>query len=370
MATTTVSTSPHVYPVIMAGGGGTRFWPVSRTRRPKQLLQLFGEETLLEQTVNRMLALAPPERTLVVTTESIAEEVRRLLPRLPAANVLLEPVGRNTAAAIAFSAAMALARDPKAIVAVVPSDHFIGDPETFARIAAAAVRYASAGHIVTLGIPPTRPETAYGYLKFGDFVPLDESVAVEPAARSIAAFVEKPNAETALRYLREGRFLWNSGMFFMRADRILAEVQRLLPELYRGIQMIADRIGTDQFDPTVAEVYPTLQSVSIDYGIMEHTEDILVIPAHIGWSDVGSWNVLDDLRDQDRENSEYGDVVALDAQGNVLYADAGCVVAVLGVSDLVVATSAGRVLVCPKERAQDVRRVVDELNRRGWTRFS
>ncbi|GMV41255.1 MAG: mannose-1-phosphate guanylyltransferase [Myxococcales bacterium] len=362
----------NIYPVIMAGGAGTRFWPVSRQLRPKQLLRLFGERTLLEDTVERVLPLAVPERVVVVTSEGIGDEVRRLLPAIPAQNVLCEPAARNTAAAIGFAASFVARQDPAGLLAVMPSDHFVVDIPAFLHVARSAAIYAQDGAIVTLGITPTRPETGYGYIRFGDYVPPPEGDLPEgpvQVARSIGAFVEKPTQAVALGYLKEGRYLWNAGVFFFRADVILGEIARFLPELDEGLKAV--RAALDAPDPTEAlrGVYPRLLSTSIDYGVMEHTDRIVVIPSSFGWSDVGSWQSLDDFREPGAPNAVQGEVIAIDATDNVLYGHDGMVVSAVGIEGLVVAASRDAVLVCPKERSQDVRRVVEELRRRGLDRL-
>ena len=361
-----------VYPVIMAGGSGIRFWPMSRKSRPKQFLSLFGGASLLEMTVERMCALAPPNQVVVVTSDALESEVHRLLPTLPRENVLAEPTARNTAAAIGFAAVNLVQRDPDAIMAVMPSDHFIGDSVAFTRVSRAALEYAKEGRIVTLGVTPTRPETGYGYIRFADFVapPIggENNESGECRARNIAAFVEKPNSETALGYLKEGRYLWNSGMFFFKAQVILDEMEKFLPDLHAGLLELQEGVHGEQDSETFAARYQTLRSISIDFGVMEHTDKIVVIPANIGWSDVGSWSVFEDVAEKEGANVAKGDCVLLDSADNIAYADTGHVVAALGVEDLVIAVSGGAVLVCPKNRSQEVRRLVEEIRQRGWSR--
>jgi mannose-1-phosphate guanylyltransferase len=359
----------HVWPVIMAGGAGTRFWPVSRQSRPKQLLRLFGGKTLLEQTLDRVSPLADSERTLVVTSETIAGEVRRLLPALPEGNVLAEPVGRNTAAAIGFAATVVARTSRRGVLAVMPSDHYVADQEAFLKAARSAVLYAAEGSIVTLGITPVRPETGYGYIRFGDYVQPPEQPGQSSgqvlAARSIGAFVEKPTQTTALSYLKEGRYLWNAGIFFFRADVILSEIEKFLPELHEGLREVGAALDAPDAEEQLRSIYPRLLATSIDYGVMEHTDRIVVIPSSFGWSDVGSWQSLDDFRGSEDANAEQGDVVVIEARDNVLFAEDGTLVAVVGVEGLVVAATKDAVLVIPKDRSQDVRRVVDELKKRG-----
>ena len=307
---------------------------------------------------------------LIITSADLVGTISGLMPELPLENVIGEPNARNTAAAIGLAAVAALKKDPNAILAVMPSDHFISDEESFVRICHSAIRYAERGLIVTLGITPTRPETGYGYIRFSDFIEdMEEPLEVEHQARHMDAFVEKPNVETALGYLKEGRYLWNSGMFFFQARTILEEMARYLPDVYEGMRTIAEAWGTPEGEAVLADVYSNVQSISIDYGVMEKTEKLVVIPASMGWSDVGSWEVLGDWQEEGSDNMELGNVIAIEANNNVLCADEGHMVAAIGVQDLVVAVSNGAVLVCPKERSQDVRRVVDELRKRNHSDF-
>ncbi len=357
------------FAVVMAGGGGTRFWPVSRRSRPKQFLRVLGERTLLEQAVERLRPAVPDDNILIVTTQPFVSDVRALLPWLPDANILTEPQPRNTAAAIALGTIEARRRCAGALVAAVPSDHAVADEDAFARVALSAFRWAATGTIVTLGITPVRPETAYGYIRFGDFAAWPGGEPPEHAARRIEAFVEKPSGEVAAQYLREGRYLWNAGMFFFPAAVLLEEIRAHMPDLYDALERIVPALGTSMLDHVLRDTYRNLPSVSIDYGVMEHTHRIVVIPCKFGWSDVGSWNALEAFKEPDSDNATWGDVVVVDARGNVIYADRGNVAAVLGVEDLVVAISAGRVLVCPKSRAQEVRQIVAALEERGWEHY-
>ncbi len=364
----------HVFPVVMAGGSGTRFWPVSREERPKQLLALFGDETLIEHTVNRLAPIAPMDQILVVTGATIASQVREVLPRVPNENVLVEPCARNTAPAIGLAAIVALSRDPDAVLAVMPSDHHVGDEEEFRRVAHSAVHHASRGHLVTLGITPNRPETGYGYIQYGEALPAETPDSRENetirAAHHILRFVEKPVREKALTFLRDGSYLWNSGMFFFKASVILEEMAVLMPALRSNLARLESAIGTPEWESLLSEVYESLEKMSIDYGIMEHSERIVVLPASMGWSDVGSWGVLDELDEQDSENIRVGQVWSEDAVDNVFFADEGHLIAAVGVEGLVIAVSNGAVLVVPKERAQDVRKVVAGLQKKGWSNYT
>jgi mannose-1-phosphate guanylyltransferase len=333
-------TSVHV--VVLAGGGGTRLWPASRRRRPKQFLPLSpGGQALLAATVERVRPLCSLDRVLVVTAESQAAEVAAALPGLPQANVIVEPVGRNTAPAIALAAHALVERGQgQTVMAVLPSDHVVTDPPAFRTVLGQALE-AARDHLVTIGIRPSRPETGYGYLELGD--------RMEGPAREVRRFVEKPDAARAREYLASGRHLWNSGMFFFRAERLLEETRRHLPEVTRALETAR---------------YTEAPAISIDYGIMERASDILAVPGEFGWNDVGSWAALADVHPADPSGNVRlgGPLVAIGAERNVVYGDR--MVVLLGVEDLVVVTTDDVVLVLPRARAQDVRAMVDELERR------
>ncbi|MSP61132.1 MAG: mannose-1-phosphate guanylyltransferase [Myxococcales bacterium] len=338
--------------VILAGGSGTRLWPLSRRRLPKQFLPLLpGDETLLAATARRCSSIVPGERVLVVTAASQVEEVRRALPWLPSENVVAEPLARNTAPCIGLAALAVRARDPDGVMAVLPSDQAVRDERAFIAAVQQALVTAAAGEVVTLGIHPTRPETGFGYIHCG---PPSEQ---QPWARRVLRFVEKPDHATALGYLASGEYLWNAGMFFFSAARILDEIGRHMPDLGR----ILDTIAADPAQ--VDSLYPTAPRISIDYGVMEKLPGAMyVVPADIGWSDVGSWAALPEVRPPDSDgNTVVGEAIAIDARGNVLVGDGRIVVAAVGVSDLVIIATADAVLVLPKERAQDVKKIVEAL---------
>jgi len=334
--------SEHVWSVLLAGGVGSRFWPVSRAARPKQLLDLFGEGPMLRATMERVLPLAPAERTIVVTSEALAPTIRALLPEVPADQVLAEPSGKNTAPAITWAATVALARDPDARLMVLPSDHHIADVPAFRATAALALARTDS-HLVTIGIVPTHPETGYGYIHRGE--PLDD------AAYAVKAFVEKPDLATAAAYLAGGEHLWNAGMFFMSARLFLAELAAHRPKLHTQI------VGAQ----SILAVWGELESVSIDYAVMERSSRIATLPGTFGWSDVGSWRSLYDHRG-DQASYHLGDVVELDGGGNVLFSEGG-LVATVGVSDLIVVHTPDATFVCRRDDAQRAREVVDVLTR-------
>jgi mannose-1-phosphate guanylyltransferase len=350
------------YAVIMAGGGGTRLWPASRRDRPKQLLSLgTGDEPLLAATARRVEAVGARDRIVVVTAANQAAGVRSALPWLATANLLAEPAGKNTAAALGLAAVYLCERDADAVMAALPADHHIADEAAFAQVLQSAFAVAEASDvIVTIGIAPSRPETGFGYLELG--------AARDDGAREVVRFVEKPDAATAERYLAAGNYLWNGGMFIVRASRLLGEIERHMPETHAGLQSIRTALrerGAAAAAEVTTVVYPALPSVSIDYGVMERAADVVTLPGRFGWNDVGAWTALADYRPADRGgNVTVGRVVIHDAERNIVVADGDNLTAVVGVSDLVVVRDGNAVLVLPRERAQDVREVVAELQRR------
>jgi mannose-1-phosphate guanylyltransferase len=352
-----------LHAVIMAGGCGTRFWPASRRSRPKQLLALACEQPLLRMTVDRIAPLVPAERLWVITTENHLTATRELLPDLPDGNIVAEPVGRNTAACAGLAAVAVRARDPEAVIVMLPADHVIGEEARFrSAVSAAAAVVARDGGLLTFGIRPTRPETGYGYLRQGP--PHTEEAGW--TVHRLEGFVEKPDAEHALAYLESGRYLWNAGIFCWRARDLLDEITRHLPEMAAGMEQIADAWGGARAAHTLAEVYRQLPATSVDFGIMERADRGWVMPVDFPWSDVGSWLALGDQLPSDTDgNATRGRVHAVDASGNVLVSD-GPLIAALGVHDLVVVTTADAVLVVPKDQAQRVKELIDGLAERGW----
>jgi mannose-1-phosphate guanylyltransferase len=357
--------APHhhkLYAVIMAGGQGTRFWPRSRRKMPKQLLNIVGEKTMLEQTVARISPLIPAERTLVVAGDDHRDRIRACLPQLPDENLLFEPVGRNTAACVAWAALWVRQRAADAVMAVLPADHLIRDEAEFLRIlTVATVAAQPLNRLVTIGIQPTHPETGYGYIRVSE-----DGLQVDGRGIfRVARFVEKPSRQKAEQFLAEGTYVWNSGMFVWRADSIWLEVCRHLPELAHALEPVADITTAETLDEVLSDVYPQLPSVSIDVGVMERAQDVWVVPADIGWSDVGSWRALAELLGADA----YGNVVigeqrGIDTTGCFIHSPTK-LVATIGLSNLVVIDTDDVLLICPKERDQDVRKLVELLDREG-----
>ncbi len=355
-----------VYPVIMAGGSGTRFWPLSRRERPKQFLALAGDAPLLAATVSRLPPLAQPDRIYVVCGPQHAAAARRLVPQLPKENFIVEPCARNTAPCVGLAALHVSARHPQGVIAMLPADHHISRPEAFRQALVAAGRLAEAGSIATIGIRPTRPETGYGYLKLGSRLPARGKGQAKLLAHRVERFVEKPDVVTAARYLADGHYLWNSGMFVFRADVILEEIRRAMPVLGEQLDAIQAALGTPHYQKVLRRVFPDCPSISIDYGVMEKSQRIAVVPADFGWSDVGSFAALPDVRPTDHlGNVAEGDAMVIDGRNNVVLATKGRPVAVVGIDDVVVVDAGDAVLVCRRDRAQDVRKAVEELQRRG-----
>ena len=349
--------------VVMAGGAGTRFWPLSRRSQPKQLLKLFGDRSMIGMTLERIDPVVGGDGTLIVTERRIVEAVRAEAPTVPPENVLAEPRGRNTAPCVALAAVVARERHgPERVLAVLPADHYIGDEERFHNAFHSAVAYAEQGHLVTLGITPTRPETGYGYLKIGEFAPVVDGAP--DRARRLVAFVEKPTPNQALAYLREGRYLWNSGMFFFRVDAILEEFREHQPEILDRMEQLVPTIDTPDFDAALEEAYREVVSISLDYGIMEHSERLLTLPSSFGWSDVGSWRAVLDLGGEEGV-FRHGHVICEDTESSVLVAGEGVSVVTLGVRDLAVVACGDVTLVVHLDRAQEVRDLVDQLRRKG-----
>jgi mannose-1-phosphate guanylyltransferase/mannose-6-phosphate isomerase len=336
--------------LILAGGSGTRFWPLSRKRRPKQLLALEGERSLLQETVDRLKPLVEPSGVWICTTEALAGAIREQLPEIPAHQVLAEPEGRNTAPAIGWAVRTMNAGDE--VIAVLPADHRMSDAPRF-RLALGRAEQAVAARnlVMTLGVRPRWAETGYGYLELGE--------SIEGDLQRVARFVEKPDAPTAARYLDGGRHLWNAGIFVFRGATFLNLLAHHQPALASGLEAIA------RAPERTAEIYATLLAESIDYALMEKLDDLATLPLDCGWSDLGSWEALHEILPKDeRGNAQRGEAFAIDAQDNLIFSDGGTV-AVLGVSGLVVVRTEDTVLVLPKSRSQEVKRILAEISARG-----
>lgn len=355
----------HLYAVIIAGGKGTRFWPLSRKRMPKQLLGITSERTMVQSTVDRVLPIVPAERIFVVTADVHADELRKQLPELPERNLIVEPVGRNTAPCIGLAAMHLIRIDPEATMLVLPADHLIKDVGEFqAKLLVAAEVAQNRYNLVTLGITPTRPETGYGYIQLGP----EADRVQETAVFKVSSFREKPNVETAESFINSGNFLWNSGMYVWRASAIIANIERFLPKVYRQLLRIRVAIGSDREQDVMAEIYPGIESISIDYGVMERAAQVFSIQADFGWSDVGSWSALKDIWPLDEnQNAVNGKpVVSVNSSHSIIYSPSK-VVALVNMSNLIVVETEDALLICRQNQAQDVKKVVEMLEEKGLT---
>jgi mannose-1-phosphate guanylyltransferase/mannose-6-phosphate isomerase len=351
-----------MYGVIMAGGSGTRFWPLSREKMPKQLLKIGGEDTLIQQTVGRMQPLIRLEDLFIVTNASLSDTIGHQLSskfnRSWDGNFILEPQAKNTAPALGLAALHLERVDPESVMVVLAADHFIKKSGEFLNFVQKAADAAGHGYLVTLGIKPDRPETGYGYIRSGDKCPETDGVF------RVRAFVEKPDLETAKEYVRDGSYYWNSGIFIWKTKTLLSQIEKHHPVLHQGLVHIRKNIGTDLEAEAISDVFKKLESISIDYAVMEKTDLAVVIPADIGWSDVGSWTALDDVSERDASgNVISGNVVDVGSRDSIIYADKR-LIATIGLKDTVVVDTPDATLVCSKDKAQDVKKVVDELKKR------
>ncbi|NPV70527.1 MAG: NTP transferase domain-containing protein [Firmicutes bacterium] len=377
------ATGIGVYAVIMAGGSGERFWPLSRTDRPKQFLNFFGEATLLQEAVRRARLITPPGNVFIVTGRAHFALVRQQVPGVPQGNVICEPVGRDTAPCIAIAAARIRAVDPDGVMVVLPSDHFIRDDDGFTGTIRAAIQTAKdTGGLVTIGIRPTRPETGYGYIQLSEAA---GEAAREPAAGAgggasaaahpirVERFVEKPLLERAREYLASGRYLWNSGMFVWTVGAIRGAIEECIPEIAAGIRPVEEAIGGGDGDveAAMASCFPSLRKVSIDYGVMERATNVWVVPASFEWDDVGSWTALERVLSlDDAGNQVTGNALPVSTTNSIIGSHAtGRLVATFGLDGAVVVDTPDAVLVTTKDRAADLKELLAEMQARGLGRY-
>ncbi len=360
----------HTYAVIMAGGGGTRLWPVSRKERPKQLLPLLGQDTLFQSTVARLKNLFPPERILVVTVEEQAREMKLQAPEIPEENYLIEPAPRGTASVVGMAAMALQKRDPKASMAILPSDHFIRNVDLFHYLLKAAFEVADNGYLVTLGITPTAPSTAYGYIQQG--MALDGEYKYP--AYMVKSFKEKPDEQTAQQLLRSGDHSWNSGMFIWRTDTIMNEINRQMPQLGAELKIIGEAWGTSKQNDVLNERWLDLKNETVDYGIMEKAEKVAVLPAGgLGWSDVGMWSslfevLLPDMNGNIATNSSLH--LAHETHNTMVYGGSmDRLIVTIGVDDMVIVDTGDALLVCKSDQSQKVKEVVEHLRKHRQDKF-
>ncbi|MEZ0395632.1 MAG: mannose-1-phosphate guanylyltransferase [Anaerolineales bacterium] len=350
----------HTYAVIMAGGSGTRLWPVSRQKHPKHLLPLLGERTLFQTTIERVSDLARPDHILVVTAGDQAGELRAQAPQIPPENFLIEPQPRGTASVIGLAAAILQQRDPEALMMVFPSDHYIRNRDVFRLIMRAALQVARQDYLVTLGITPTFPATGYGYIQRGEPLP----GRFEYPVYRVRRFKEKPDEDLARELLTSGDHSWNSGIFIWKAGRILAEFRRQMPALYGALERIAGAWGGPQQEAVLQAEWSNLENETIDYGVMEHAEEVAVLPASgLEWSDVGMWDSLFDVLLPDKNGNVVvnSDHLLLDTHKSLIYTTEKKLIVTIGVDDLMIVDAGDALLVCHRDQAQRVRQVIEGL---------
>jgi mannose-1-phosphate guanylyltransferase len=353
--------------VIMAGGGGTRFWPLSRQTKPKQLINLSGNDIMLNDTIQRYESVISFDKTMIVTNKAQAELMNEiLLKNVPRENVLKEPIGRNTAACVLYAALVLKKRFGDAVMVVLPSDHYFVNVDEFRQVLSKTCEVAeTTDKIVTIGIKPQFPATGYGYINYDKYV----NIKLPTNSFEVNEFVEKPSYEKAVKYIESGDYLWNSGMFAWKVSVILDNYKRFLPRLYNRMEEIYDYIGTVEEQSYIDKIYPTLQSISIDFGILERSDDVIVIPADFGWNDVGSWDALGAIFPPDENgNIVKANFVGIETKNSIVYGS-DRVIATIGINDLIIADTSDAILICPKNKAQDVKEIVELLKEKGMKEY-
>ncbi|GAB4324684.1 MAG: mannose-1-phosphate guanylyltransferase [Phototrophicales bacterium] len=349
----------NYYALILAGGGGTRLWPMSRKAKPKQLLKLIDDRTMFKLSVDRLAPIFPPERIIIVTGSQYVEQMQAETPQIPAENFIVEPFGRDSGPAAALGIAMIYKRNPNATIAQLTVDHYIGKEKDFIHLLDAAYQVAQDGYIVTLGISPSHPATGYGYIRQGDEIRQINGFT----AYHTRGFTEKPSLVAATSFVASGQYSWNSGMFIWKADRAMEEFEHQQPEIFSLLKELMPSMDTPAFHETLVSVWDRMKSISIDYAIMESAKQMAVIPADIGWNDVGSWASLYDIHPADKFGNVFKgkspERVILDTEKTLVYSDRLTVT--IGVEDIIIVDTDDVLLICHRERAQDVRDVVNHL---------
>lgn len=357
-----------LYAVVMAGGSGTRFWPESRRTRPKQLLRLVGDQTLLQQTLARIEPVVAAEQTLVVTGADQADETRRQLPQVPSDNVVAEPCGRDTAPCVGLAATLIAERDPQGVMLLLPADHIIGPNEEFQRMVRAAAQLVERRPeaLVTFGTRPTHPATGYGYIHRGQG---DEPIEGVPVYQ-VREFREKPDHKTAEQYLASGEYYWNGGIFAWRADRIRALLAEFQPGIAAALDRLAAALGTSQYQSVLQREYPTMDRISIDYAVMERATGVWVLEAPYRWDDAGSWQALARLLPADGDgNTVTGTHCGIDTSGCIIRGQKDHLIATLGVRDLIVVQTPDATLVADRRDEEAVKELVNLLRERGYEQY-
>ncbi|WP_441001066.1 mannose-1-phosphate guanylyltransferase [Fodinibius sp. SL11] len=352
-----------LHAVIMAGGSGTRFWPQSTEAHPKQFLNIFGDRTMLQDTVDRIEPLIPADRVWVITNDKYVDLVQEQLPDVPTNNIVGEPVGKNTAPCVAAAATLIQEKDPAGTMVVLPADHLIGKPKTFLSILEAAKAKAQeSGALVTIGIKPDHPETGYGYIEFDKS---SSQLYKESEVKKVNQFREKPDLETAKEFIDSGNFLWNSGMFIWKASTILEKFKQHLPTIFDEVEKLKPAVGTDNQKGAIDEFYYGCTSISIDYGIMEQADQVFVVPGSFEWNDVGSWRAVYDLRSKDKDSNviQTDTAATADAKNNLIQSKSGKMIALVGVENLAVVETDNAILVCDLDHSQGVKKVVNKLRK-------
>lgn len=355
-----------MHAIIMAGGLGTRFWPKSREKHPKQLLNIYGNKSLIQNTVERLKSLIPSDRMFVVSTENQLKEISKQLPFVPKKNYIVEPQGKNTAPCIGLAALFLDRLDPESVMVVLPADHLIASKATFHKVLKAGAKIAfERDSLVTIGIQPSYPATGYGYIQFNQ--ELEDISGVE--LLKVKTFAEKPNLETAKRFLKSGDFLWNSGIFIWKTKTILKEIEEDIPDLYDGLLEIKKALGTPKQNEVIKRVYRQIRSISIDYGVMENAKDVVVLKGDFDWNDLGTWDEVYKLSKKDKEgNTLIGRHLLKDSNRCFIDAPGKCV-AVIGLDDLMVVDTEDAILICPRHLSQDVKEIVDIARSKKMTEY-